>query len=105
MSKFVYDGWNLAAELDGAGALVRGYVWGQDLSGSLDEAGGVGGLLLIRQGGDTYHVGYDASGNLTTLVNAATGAIAALYEFDSFGNTLKAVGEFAAANPFRFSTK
>jgi RHS repeat-associated protein len=105
VSKFVYDGWNLAAELDGAGALVRGYVWGQDLSGTLDDAGGVGGLLLVRQGGDTYHVGYDGSGNATTLVNAATGAVAASYEFDPFGNTLKAVGEFAASNPFRFSTK
>lgn len=105
VAKFVYDGWNVMAELDGAGALVRGYVWGQDLSGSLDGAGGTGGLLLVRQGGNTYHVGYDASGNATTLVNAATGVIAASYEYDPFGNTLKAVGDFAASNPFRFSTK
>jgi RHS repeat-associated protein len=105
VARFVYDGWNLLAELDGAGAPVRSYVWGQDLSGSLADAGGVGGLLLVRQGADAYHVGYDGSGNATTLVNAATGAISASYEYDPFGNTLKAVGDFAAANPFRFSTK
>lgn len=48
VSRFIYDGWNLLAELDGAGSLVRSYVWGQDLSGSLEGAGGVGGLLLVK---------------------------------------------------------
>lgn len=105
VSRFVYDGWNLMAELDGAGALVRSYVWGRDVSGTLDEAGGVGGLLLVNQGGQSYQAGYDGGGNLTALVNAATGAVAASYEYDPYGNTLKAVGEVAAANPFRFSTK
>ena len=105
VARFVYDGWNLLAELDGAGALVRSYVWGQDLSGSLEGAGGVGGLLLVRQGGAVYQAGYDAGGNVTTLVDAATGRVAASYDYDAFGNTLKAVGEFAASNPFRFSTK
>jgi RHS repeat-associated protein len=105
VTKFIHDGWNLMAELDGAGAPVRGYVWGQDLSGSLGDAGGTGGLLMVNQGGNTYHVGYDASGNVTTLVNAATGKTAASYEYDPFGNTLKAVGDFASSNPFRFSTK
>lgn len=105
VAKFVYDGRNLMAELDGAGALVRSYVWGQDASGTLEGAGGVGGLLLVSQGGSTYHVGYDGGGNVTTLVNAATGAISASYDYDPFGNTLKAVGDFAASNPFRFSTK
>lgn len=38
-------------------------------------------------------------------MNAATGAVAASYEYDPSGNTLKAVGDFAAENPFRFSTK
>ena len=105
VTRFVYDGWNLMAEIDETGAPVRSYVWGQDLSGSLEGAGGTGGLLLVRQGSDTYQVGYDASGNATTLVNAASGKAAASYDYDPFGNTLKAVGEFASSNPFRFSTK
>ncbi|MCK9316433.1 MAG: hypothetical protein M0Q48_09875 [Verrucomicrobia bacterium] len=31
--KFLYDGWNLIAELDGNNALVRSYTWGLDASG------------------------------------------------------------------------
>jgi RHS repeat-associated protein len=105
ISKFVGDGWNVVAELDGNNAPVRSYVWGQDVSGTLQGAGGVGGLLLITEAGSTYQAGYDGGGNLTTLVNAATGAVAASYEYDPFGVTLKAVGNYAAANPVRFSTK
>ena len=105
VARFVYDGDNLLAELDGNNTLVRSYVWGQDTSGTTTGAGGVGGLLLINQGGNTYQAGYDGSGNVTTLVNAATGAISASYDYDPFGQTLKAVGDYAAINPFRFSTK
>jgi len=42
-NKFVYDGWNLVAELNGTNGLVRSYLWGTDLSGTMDGAGGVGG--------------------------------------------------------------
>src|SRR5947208_642623 len=34
-AKYVYDGWNLIGELDGGGAVTRSYMWGMDLSGSL----------------------------------------------------------------------
>jgi hypothetical protein len=48
--RFLYDGWNLIAEFDANAtnstlALVRSYTWGLDLSGSMQGAGGVGGLL------------------------------------------------------------
>jgi RHS repeat-associated protein len=105
LRKFVNDGWNVVAELDGSNNLVRSFVWGQDLSGALQAAGGVGGLLLINDGGQTYQAGYDGSGNLTTLVKAGAGTIAASYEYDPFGVTVKALGEYVANNPFRFSTK
>ncbi len=43
---FLYDGWNLIAEVDAqTGELIRTYVWGLDLSGSMQGAGGIGGLL------------------------------------------------------------
>lgn len=103
--RFVCDEWNVIAELDGNNALVRSYVWGQDVSGSLQGAGGISGLLSMSEGGQTYQAGYDANGNLTTLVKASTGTTSALYEFDPFGNTTRATGEYAATNPFKFSTK
>lgn len=39
------------------------YYWGRDLSGSLHDAGGVGGLLYLAVDGAIYIPTYDASGN------------------------------------------
>ena len=46
-TKLVYDGWRVILELDGrdADAVQREHTWGLDLSGSLEGAGGIGGLL------------------------------------------------------------
>ena len=82
--KYVYNGWNLAAELDAKSgdALKRSYLWGLDVSGSHQGAGGVGGLLMIRKhgsGASDQLVCYDGNGNITALVNAATQAISAEY--------------------------
>src|SRR5206468_4336619 len=47
--KFLSDGWRHIAELNATNnALIRSYAWGLDLSGSLDGAGGVGGLLMLN---------------------------------------------------------
>ncbi|HEX8000313.1 MAG TPA: RHS repeat-associated core domain-containing protein [Pyrinomonadaceae bacterium] len=91
-TSFIYDGWNLVAELDGANALIRSYVWGNN-------------LLSVNGGGNTYHASYDGNDNVTALVKAATGTVSASYEYDPFGQTLKSTGEYASQNPFRFSTK
>lgn len=80
-------------------------MWGQDNSGTLEGAAGVGGLLRIKEAGNSYQVGYDGNGNVIALVNAGTGNSAAYYEYDAFGITLKATGAYAKLNPFRFSTK
>jgi hypothetical protein len=56
-TRFVYDGWRLLGELDSGANLLRSYVWGVDLSGTLDGAGGVGGLVAMvdhAEGGATY---------------------------------------------------
>jgi RHS repeat-associated protein len=103
-TKFVYDSWNVIAELDGSNALTRSFVWGSDVSGK-NAAGGIGGLLLINEGGATYQAGYDGNGNVGLLVKSSDGSIAASYEYDAFGNVLKATGDYASRNPFRFSTK
>lgn len=106
---FVYDGWNLIAEL-GTWNLQPGtnyYVWGQDLSQSLQGAGGVGGLLALHSSSasnSSYFPFFDANGNVTELVNT-NGALAAHYEYDPYGNSIKATGTFASNNAYRFSTK
>jgi RHS repeat-associated protein len=98
------------AELNGTnGAVVRSYVWGFDLSESLDGAGGVGGLLWVRLTGGhaagVHFVTYDGNGNVWTLVSAGTGTETARYEYAPFGEPLRLTGAAAGSNPFRFSTK
>ncbi|MBN1833013.1 MAG: RHS repeat-associated core domain-containing protein, partial [Deltaproteobacteria bacterium] len=103
---FTYDGWNVIRETTtGSSTSTEDYVWGLDLSGSLQGAVGIGGLLLWKKDTGTFLYLYDANGNVGQLVNAATGAIAARYEYDPFGNLLVADGPESQNNPYRFSTK
>jgi len=106
-TRFLYDGWNLVHEIvnpDTAPNTVA-YVWGLDLSGTLQGAGGIGGLLTRVKDTDTHLYTFGSNGNVGQLINAADGSIVAHYEYDSFGNITSATGIFAADNPFRFSTK
>jgi RHS repeat-associated protein len=103
--KFVYDGFHLIAELDATFATLRRFAWGQDVGGGLQTIGGIGGLLLISEGGNTYQVFYDGNGNVGGVVNAATGTLSGSYEYDPFGRILKSVGDYARQNAFKFSTK
>ncbi|HZM02079.1 MAG TPA: RHS repeat-associated core domain-containing protein [Candidatus Saccharimonadales bacterium] len=105
---YLYDGWNLVVELGASGSLVRSYLWGSDLSGSLQGAGGVGGLLgMSYYGSSTTNcfVAYDGNGNVSALVNAANGGPLGFYEYGPFGEVIRATGPMAKGNPLRFSTK
>ena len=105
-NRYVYDGWNLIAELDNLGNPVRSYTWGQDLSGTMVHAGGVGGLLMVRDyaASATHFVGFDGNGNVTMLLKT-DGSLSARYEYSPFGELIRATGPLARANPFRWSTK
>jgi RHS repeat-associated protein len=106
--RFLYDGWNLIAELDKTNAPARSYTWGCDLSGSMQDAGGVGGLLAITSHQSpvtTHFVSYDGNGNVIGLLDAQSAMLSAQYEYGPFGETLRATGTAANLNPFRFSTK
>ena len=99
------------AELNAAdNALVRTYVWGLDLSGTEQGAGGVGGLLWLTQHAGpntgTHFAAYDGNGNIVALSAASDGSETARYEYGPFGEPLRITGPAAATlNPFRFSTK
>jgi RHS repeat-associated protein len=104
---FVYDGWNMIEELDGAGAVKASYVYGLDISQSLQGAGGIGGILArVDHATDKVHVYfYDANGNVGQLVDSTDGSVAAAYEYAPFGGLISAMGTYSGVNPFRFSTK
>ena len=112
---FIYDGWNLAAEVvvdaqTGTTNVTR-YLWGPDLSGTLQGAGGVGGLLAVTTADlaqpnslTTYYPSYDANGNITEYVDGS-GNIRAHYEYSPFGEIIAQSGDLADTFHFRFSTK
>jgi len=117
-SHFYYDGWNLVREtvqlnsLTPPNSLTNYYTWGNDLSGSLQGAGGVGGLLAVSCVSSntsyllplTYYPLYDHNGNVERYVSR-NGATVAAFQYDAFGNTVTISGTLADSFAFRFSTK
>jgi RHS repeat-associated protein len=106
---YIYDGWNRIATYstqNSTFSIQNCMTFGRDLSGTLEGAGGVGGLLSTRdtQLATSYVFTYDANGNVSELIESS-GTVAAHYEYDPFGNVVVATGAYAAANPWRFSTK
>jgi RHS repeat-associated protein len=107
-TNFAYDGWNCIGVLNSSLGLVDAFVWGSDLSGSMQGAGGAGGLLEASCCGEAAtncFAAFDGNGNVSALVNVANGATLANYEYGPFGEVIRATGPMAKLNPFRFSTK
>ena len=72
------------------------YTWGLDLSGDLQGAGGVGGLLCVTEKPASstqtpYYVSYDANGNVSEYVNASD-SVVAHYEYSPFGKMTSSSG-------------
>ena len=101
--RFVYDGWNLIAELDSSGRAVRTHLWGLDLSGTQQGAGGVGGLLSTATPERAVFVSYDGNGNINGELDAATSHTTHQSSFDAFGNQMS--GNHGSLTPFAFSAK
>jgi len=92
------------AELDGGNNLVKSYVRGLDLSGTMQGAGGVGGLLAINAGTNGVHFYcHDGNGNVMALINASNGVSSADFDYTPFGRTLRATGPMALVSTLGFS--
>jgi RHS repeat-associated protein len=101
---YVYDGNLVIQERATNNQPLVTYTRGRDLSGSLQGAGGIGGLLARTDtNGSTYYHA-DGNGNITMLINSSQ-AIVAKYLYDAFGNVLSASGLLANANVYQFSSK
>ena len=110
---YLYDAWNPIAEYIGSAGvsptLSKTYLWGMDLSGSMQGAGGVGGLLAVHLVSNSpvsgvYFPTFDGNGNVSEYLDP-TGTTAAHYEYDPFGKTTVATGLNAQGFAHRFSTK
>ena len=116
---YLWDGWNIIRETQwpvtsdqwSVGPLatnhyplVTDYVWGLDLDGTLQGAGGVGGLLAVVRDDGVFLPTYDANGNVSEYVST-DGSIVAHYDYSPFGETLIESGDLASTFTHRFSTK
>ncbi|MGH7977780.1 MAG: RHS repeat-associated core domain-containing protein [Limisphaerales bacterium] len=118
---YVYDGNLVLQERDGNDEPLTTYTRGIDLSGTLQGAGGIGGLLARSdnqrivpailcpekpnpQNVVTTYYFSDAQGNVVELF-APNGMILAHYKYDPFGNLISKNGLMADMNKFRFSSK
>jgi RHS repeat-associated protein len=107
----IYDG-NLVVEERNAGNVPTvSYTRGNDMSGSLEGAGGIGGLLARTTYGQEilgapttvfYHA--DGNGNIAALMYPNQ-QLAAKYLYDPFGNMLAMSGPLMSFNKYRFSSK
>ncbi|MBR3921782.1 MAG: RHS repeat-associated core domain-containing protein, partial [Kiritimatiellae bacterium] len=107
---YVWDGWNVIRETVTNPSTLQpfnsstDYVWGLDLDGTLQGAGGVGGLLAVVRGDGVFLPTYDANGNISEYVTT-NGEIVAHYDYSPFGETLIESGDLASTFTHRFSTK
>jgi RHS repeat-associated protein len=109
---YVYDGNVPIQERDANNLPLVSYTRGNDLSGNMQGAGGIDGLLArtdhkLLTIGDSganafYHA--DGNGNVTALVNVNQ-VIVAKYLYDPFGIILSQSGPLADGNLYRFSSK
>ncbi len=102
--RFIYDGNVVVQERDSNNVSQVTYTRGNDLSGSLQGAGGIGGLLARTDGNGSAFYYADGNGNITCMLDSI-GNICAKYLYDPFGNMLAMSGSLASANRYRFSSK
>jgi RHS repeat-associated protein len=108
--RYIYDGRRVIQERNSGNTPTVSYTRGNDLSGSLEGAGGIGGLLGRSHGysGGNWsthnHYHADGNGNVTYLVNSSQG-LAASYRYDPYGRVISWSGSLTNANVYRFSSK
>jgi RHS repeat-associated protein len=103
---YLYDGNVVVQEQDANNIPKVSYTRGRDLSGSMQGAGGIGGLLARTDhstGTRTYYHA-DGNGNITCLIDASQ-TVVARYLYDPYGKVLSQSGPMAEANVYRFSSK
>ena len=104
---FAYDGNNIVLEriiyASGETHTIENF-WGNDLSGSEEVAGAVGGLLAVSVDGAYCFPCYDSNGNIMRYIGE-DGSIVAQFAYDPYGNVLEQLGGTAELLRIRFSTK
>lgn len=100
-----WDGYNIIAEtITTDSATNTTYnIWGIDLTGTLQGADGVGGLLSVMRDGIANYPAFDANGNITEYASFG-GTISAHRAYSQFGDTIVVKGDADSFSHW-FSTK
>src|SRR5205807_2375076 len=104
-TEYIYDGKRVIQERDTNNVPLVSYTRGNDLSSSLEGAGGIGGLLARSHGYSSgnwttnsfYHA--DGNGNITYMLNSGQ-SVVAKYRYDPFGNLISKSGSLADTNSY-----
>ena len=81
---YLYDGQQILAEYNASGALTARYTYGL----GADE------VLMVQRGANAFFYHADPQGNVVAITNAA-GLVVQRYDYDAWGNILRAAGSFA----------
>ena len=114
-TRYIYDGNVMVQERDANNYPRVTYTRGLDLSGGLNGAGGIGGLLArpdpisfepnsFRYQPQTAYYHQDGNGNVTYLADRNQ-QLAAKYTYDPYGNVLARSGPLAEVSRMQFSGK
>ena len=98
-TSYLWEKFNIIAETVASDSAtnVTYNIWGLDIDGSMQGAGGVGGLLAVVKDSATYIPAWDANGNIMEYV-AEDGSIVAHREYDPFGGTVVYTCQSAITN-------
>ena len=106
VEKYVWNSYNIVAIYNASTILQKTMLYGLDINGGLQTAGGVGGLVLVNDvvNSKNYLPLYDGNGNVRVYLDSADNSVAAEYDYDPGTNfTVKAgiqADELAAIGSF-----
>lgn len=103
-TRFICDGLIPIQHRDGSNNPTLTLTRGNDLSGTVHGAGGIGGLLAMSTPKKHYFYHSDGSGNITALVNDHQNLMARR-GYDPFGTTTFLDGPRHRDNPYWFSSE
>ena len=100
---YIYDGKLVIQERNTNNTIIANYDRGLDLSGSLQGAGGVGGLLARTDIKGTVYYHSDAQGNVVTLVDRYQ-TLEGRYLYDPYGSLVGKWGPYVDVNHYRYAS-
>jgi RHS repeat-associated protein len=102
-TRYIYDGLLAVQERDTNNNVLVTYTRGLDFSGSLQDVGGIGGLLARTDANGPTFYHSDGAGNITALMDGNQYMVAR-YLYDPFGKLVGRWGVLADANAMQFSS-